>query len=113
VDDPQFRRTMGNLLGPPLVDGNATSTLLNGDCIFPAMLEAVRSNRKTINFETFVYWSGRVGDEFASALAERAAHGVKVRVMIDSIGSDRIDPRQIKRMTDAAAPPTTAASRCS
>ena len=42
VADPQFLRSMSVLLGPALVDGNRTDTLLNGDQIFPAMLDAIR-----------------------------------------------------------------------
>ncbi|HEY8666883.1 MAG TPA: cardiolipin synthase [Tepidisphaeraceae bacterium] len=101
VDDPQFRRTMGTLLGPPLVEGNSVAVLLNGDQIFPAMLEAIHSAQKTITFETFVYWSGEVGREFADALTERASAGVKVHVILDAVGSDKIDHSYIKRMRDA------------
>ena len=61
VDDPQFARSMGVLLGPGLLEGNRVDTLLNGDQIFPAMLEAIRGARKTITFETYLYWSGKVG----------------------------------------------------
>ena len=43
IDDPQFQRTISVLLGPPLVGGNRVETLLNGDRIFPSMLEAIRS----------------------------------------------------------------------
>src|SRR5688572_7633923 len=64
VDDPQFVRTMGHLLGPPLVDGNRVEALVNGDRIFPAMLEAIRAARRTIGFETFIYWKGEVGRQF-------------------------------------------------
>lgn len=39
----QFRRDMGNLLGPAIVSGNHIEALQNGDEIFPAMLDAVRS----------------------------------------------------------------------
>ena len=42
TDDPQFRRTMGVLLGPAIVGGNRLQTLNNGDEIFPAMLAAIR-----------------------------------------------------------------------
>src|SRR5689334_10894719 len=57
ADDPQFARTMGVLLGPGILDGNRIDVLLNGDEIFPAMLQAIRSGKKTITFETFIYWS--------------------------------------------------------
>ena len=90
VTDPQFRRTMGNLLGPALVDGNSTVTLLNGDAIFPAMLDAIRGARETVNFETYIYWDGQVGAAFTEALVERATAGVGVRVMLDWIGGGRV-----------------------
>ena len=87
VEDPQFLRSMGSLLGPAIVGGNKVTTLLNGDEIFPAMLEAIRSARKTITFETYIYWSGAIGEEFAEALSERARAGVKVHVLLDWLGS--------------------------
>lgn len=70
VKDPQFKNVMGQLLGPPLIDGNRVTGLLNGDEIFPAMLAAIRGAAKTICFETYIYWSGSIGKEFADALCE-------------------------------------------
>jgi cardiolipin synthase len=101
VADPQFARTMGNLLGPPLEGGNSVVTLVNGDRIFPAMLEAIRAAKKTITFETYVYWSGDVGAAFTEALSEKAQQGVKVHAIIDPIGSDRIDHKYLQTMKDA------------
>src|SRR5689334_19738996 len=75
VADPQFARTMGNLLGPAIRGGNRVTTLLNGDQIFPAMLDAIRHAQRTINLETYIYWSGTIGREFTDALAERARAG--------------------------------------
>ena len=43
VDDPQFARAMDSLMGPPILNGNTCTTLLNGERIFPAMLGAIRS----------------------------------------------------------------------
>src|SRR5436309_7186372 len=53
VGDAQFVRTMGNLLGPPIIPGNRIQTLLNGDEIFPAMLDAIRAAKQTITLETY------------------------------------------------------------
>src|SRR5215213_11943768 len=61
VADAQFVRSMGSLLGPPLEGGNTITELLNGDAISPAMLNAIRGAQRTITFETFIYWSGKVG----------------------------------------------------
>jgi len=89
---------MGNLLGPPLIYGNATTTLVNGDRIFPPMLDAIRRAHRNINMETYVYWEGRVGKMFSDALAERASAGVTVHLIIDAVGSDDIDKNYIKHM---------------
>src|SRR5215208_1302826 len=90
VDDPQFRRTLANLLGPPLLEGNQLNTYVNGDAFYPPILSAIRSARKTITFETFMYWKSVMGEAFTAALCERAREGVKVHVIIDAVGSDRI-----------------------
>jgi cardiolipin synthase len=101
VSDPQFRREMGVLLGPAVLPGNRVTALQNGDEIFPAMLEAIRGARRTITFETYIYWDGRIGQQFADALSERARAGVAVNVTIDWVGSITMDEKQLKEMQDA------------
>jgi cardiolipin synthase len=101
VDDPQFRREMGVMLGPAIVPGNKVGALQNGDEIFPAMLAAIRSAKKAITFETYIYWSGHVGQEFADALSERAKAGVRVDVTIDWAGSISMDQKQLAEMQQA------------
>ena len=101
IADPQFQRTLGVLLGPVILPGNRFEVLLNGDEIFPAMLDAIHRAQRTITFETYIYWSGRIGDAFASALSERARAGVKVHVLLDWVGSTRMDERLLRRMRDA------------
>jgi cardiolipin synthase len=101
VSDPQFKRSMGVLLGPPLLAGNKVDTLLNGEQIFPAMLQAIRGARRTINFETYIYWSGGIGKEFADALSERARAGVKVHVLVDWVGSQKMDKALLDEMQGA------------
>lgn len=99
--DPQFRRSLGVLLGPPIVEGNKVEALLNGEQIFPAMLNAIRAAEKSITFETYIYWSGSIGREFSEALMERARAGVKVHVMLDFLGSLKLDLAQIDAMKAA------------
>lgn len=101
VKDPQFLNVISQLLGPPIVQGNAITGLQNGDEIFPAMLSAIREATSTICFETFIYWSGSIGSEFSEALCERARHGVKTHVLLDWLGSSRIDKGLIERMISA------------
>ena len=101
VSDPQFERELGVLLGPAILPGNTVKDLENGDEIFPAMLEAIRGARTNINFETYIYWSGEIGKQFADALAERARAGVKVNMLVDWAGSIKMDDELLKEMEDA------------
>ncbi len=84
--DDVFVRTMGQLLGPPLLKGNKITILQNGDEIFPAMLEGIRSAERTITFENFLLKDGEVWKQFARAFAERARAGVKVHFLQDALG---------------------------
>ena len=101
TQDPQFHRAMGSLLGPGIVGGNRALELLNGDQIFPAMLAAIRSAERSITFETYIYWAGDIGREFAAALAERARAGVKVHVLLDWVGSAKISDALLEEMQAA------------
>ena len=101
VRDPQFRRTMDQLLGRPIVPGNRVTALLNGDEAFPAMLEAIRSARRSVNLESYIFWSGEIATAFADALAERARAGVPVHVVVDWLGSKKIDDALVERMGKA------------
>src|SRR6185503_7703283 len=103
VSDPEFLRSMGILLGPPLAPGNRIDTLLNGDEIFPAMLAAIRSAKKSVDFETYIYWSGDIGKEFADALAERARAGVHVHVLVDWAGSKKMERAYFNELGRAGA----------
>jgi len=101
VEDPQFLRSMGELLGPAIRPGNRVTALQNGAQIFPAMLEAIRGARESITFETYIYWSGDIGQKFSDAFCERAKAGVKIHVLLDWLGTDKIDAKFVAAMTAA------------
>ena len=101
TSDPQFMRSMGTLLGPPILTGNRYEVLRNGDEIFPSMLAAIRSARRSITFETYIYWSGDIGRSFADALAERSRAGIKVHVLLDWLGSNKMDAALLDEMKRA------------
>src|SRR5512140_3404111 len=101
VEDPQFLRCMGQLLGPAILPGNRVTALQNGDQIFPAMLAAIRGARNSITFETYIYWSGDIGQKFSDAFCERALAGVKVHVLLDWLGTGKIDGRFLTAMKAA------------
>ena len=88
--DDTFVRTVGQMLGPPLLEGNKVTPFQNGDEIFPAMLAGIRSATRTITFENFLFREGKISDEFAEALVERASAGVNVHFLQDALGCDNV-----------------------
>jgi cardiolipin synthase len=99
----RYRRALEGLIGVPATEGNQVDVLRNGDRIFPAMLEAIRGAESTIDFLTFVYWQGSIGREVAAALTERAAAGVRVRVLLDAVGALTMDRSLVAGMEAAGA----------
>ncbi|GGD68897.1 hypothetical protein BG57_01975 [Caballeronia grimmiae] len=69
-DDPQFLRSMGLPLGPPIVGGNRFDMLINGEQIFSSISEGIRSARRTISLETSFTGIGGTGEQIASALPD-------------------------------------------
>ena len=98
IHDLQFGRSVSALLGPAFIGGNEVKVLTNGDKIFPEMLKAIRGARQTITFETFIYWGDSIGEEFANALIERVQTGVKVHVLLDWLGSIKMEQKQLDKM---------------
>ncbi|MCF2129609.1 phospholipase D-like domain-containing protein [Strepomyces sp. STD 3.1] len=94
----RIRRRLERLIGIAATEGNALLPLRNGDEIFPAMLDAIRSAEHTVDMMTFVYWKGEIAREFAHALAERARAGVRVRLLLDGFGSRLIDSDLLAEM---------------
>lgn len=88
-------------MGIPFTRGNRIEPLINGREIFPAMLDAVAQSNDTIEFLTFVYWTGDIAQQFAAALAEAARRGVTVRVLLDAFGCKTMDEALVENMKKA------------
>src|SRR5438105_6772458 len=101
AQSPEFRQAAGALLGPNFVGGNSISTLVNGDEIFPAMLNTIRSARRSINLETYVFWDGEIAREFTVALSERARAGVHVNLILDAQGTRKMGLSNKKQLQNA------------
>ena len=103
VQSPDFLRAAEAFCGAPISEGSEVELLVNGDQIFPAIMETIRSAQETLTFETYVYWRGDITEELTDAICERAQAGVEVKVLLDALGSVQMDTTQIDRMSDAGA----------
>jgi cardiolipin synthase A/B len=99
----RFVQLTEEAVGSPYRAGNTFELLHNGDEIFPAMLEAIRTAEHHIEFLTYVFWRGKIASELAAALIERAKAGVRVRLLIDTVGGATMDSRLIWQLERAGA----------
>lgn len=98
VDTPQFQHEASNLPGPYVLDGNHIQDLENGAQIYPAMLAAIRGAKHSVDFETYIYFSGKIGKKFEQALSERARAGITVHALVDAIGARKMDTPTVRTL---------------
>ena len=98
---PEFRQSAGSLLGPNFVGGNNITTLINGDQIFPAMLSAIRSAKRSVNLETYTFQDGEVAKQFTDALVDAGRRRVKVNAVLDAQGTRKMGRENLQRLRSA------------
>lgn len=81
--------------------GNRVEILTDGRTFYPAMLEAIRGARETVNMECYIFKKGEIGEQFIAALCERARAGVRVTLVMDAIGSFGAFRGSSQRLTEA------------
>ncbi len=101
VADDAFLRTAEALTAAPISVGNTIELYVNGDAIFPALLETIGAAQHTVNLLTYVYWQGDIAQDVAEALCAKAREGVEVNVLLDWAGTRKMDEDVVDRL-DAA-----------
>jgi cardiolipin synthase len=100
VREPAFMATAEALTGAPVSTGDDVELLINGDRIFPAFLETIEGAERSIDLLTYVYWRGDIATDVADALCRRAGEGVEVNVLLDAIGTAKMERGIVERMRD-------------
>ncbi len=101
LDSEYFLDLLAVLTDAQVHRGNQLDVLRNGDCFYRAELDAIRSAQRTIHLEAYIFHRGAIGRQFVEALAERARSGIKVKLIIDYIGSFSTTRHYFKELTDA------------
>ena len=100
VDAEESARALSANLNAPLLDGNAIDVLLNGDEIFPPMLEAIREATDSVHLLTYIYWKGDIAREFADELRAAARRGVTVRLLVDAVGGAKMSTAMVDELKE-------------
>jgi cardiolipin synthase len=101
AQDSRFPDYLARLVGHPLTSGDSYIVHTNGDDAFPAMLAAIGRAAQRVDFETYIYQDGRVADRFTAAFEAAARRGVRVRIVVDSLGSSQMKDEHVKRLEEA------------
>lgn len=82
-------RLLSALLGTPAQYIESFRVLHEGDDLYDVQLEAIAAAKRSVHLEAYIFHPGQIAEKILAALCERASNGVRVRVVIDAIGSLR------------------------
>jgi cardiolipin synthase len=101
LDSPEFANMLESVCDSRIRYGNSMQVLVNGDVFYPAELQAIAQAQRSVNIEAYIFHRGEVADKYIAALTERARAGVKVRVVLDAVGSFSIGKHAFKSLIEA------------
>ena len=86
VHEEAFLAALSHVVNAPAEHGEPVAILNNGKAFMPALLEAIASAKKTLNFTVYIWNNGRMSDQIFDALILKAQKGVQVRILLDGFG---------------------------
>ncbi|MCL2012034.1 MAG: cardiolipin synthase [Cystobacterineae bacterium] len=87
----------------PVAACSQIKLLIDGAQTFEALLAAISEAKHHIHLEYYIFHPDTVGLAFIEALTERARAGVKVRLLLDAMGSSRMRRRHLRPLRKAGA----------
>lgn len=75
--------------------------LVDGAATYAAIIEAIRGARDHIHLEYYIFQPDQSGTAICDALMERARAGVKVRLLMDAVGSSAMTRRSLRTLRAA------------
>ncbi len=100
TDASELGRMAQAMTGFPPSTATKVDLLIDGGTTYDALTKAIESAQKHIHVEYYIYAGDRTGTRLRDALIERAKAGVKVRVLLDGVGS-KLARKFVKPLHDA------------
>ncbi|MGF1673860.1 MAG: phosphatidylserine/phosphatidylglycerophosphate/cardiolipin synthase family protein [Rivularia sp. (in: cyanobacteria)] len=99
--DQRFPLALASLSNSVQTTGKCTDFWLEAASIFTARQQAINNAEYSIHFETFIITPGKRANDFAAAIAERAAAGVEVKLIVDHYGTKGLPQKYWRRLQAA------------
>jgi cardiolipin synthase len=77
----------------PLRGNNEVSLLATGEKAYATLVDLIENAQKSIDIATFILGNDETGAAILSALTRRATQGVRVRLLLDALGSFRLSKK--------------------
>ena len=87
--------------GLPPTTATQVDWLVDGAATYAAIIQAISQARRHVNLEYYIFEPDHAGTAMRDALVERARAGVKVRLLLDAVGSSRVGRRFLQPLLDA------------
>jgi cardiolipin synthase len=88
---------------PPATDGNRVELVTSGEDAYARVVRLFDEARSTIHITTYILGRDAGSQALIEHLTRRAAEGVKVRLLLDDVGSWRVRRRALAALTSAGA----------
>ncbi len=89
----QLSRLATRVSGAPPSTASAVRVLHDGDEAFAAIEAAIRAARHHVHVEYYIFEPDQTGTRLRDLLIERARAGIEVRLLVDGLGSHRLNAR--------------------
>ncbi len=98
---PRYMREMKKMGIGGISGGNSITLITEGDMFFDSIISSIENAKRSINLETYIFSSDPLGWTIAEKLADKAASGVEVNVIYDSVGSMKASSTMFSMMKEA------------
>ncbi|OOV96966.1 cardiolipin synthase [Pseudomonas sp. MF6396] len=93
-------RAMPKLGRMPCLANNQVSLLIDGQATFDAIFKAIEAAHDTVLIQFFIIHDDGIGRELKALLLRKAAEGVKIYVLFDSVGSHALPSAYIQSLRE-------------
>jgi cardiolipin synthase A/B len=99
--DDERIRLLSTVLATPFQTVDDIKVLREGPALYAAQVAAISRAQRSVHLEVYIFYPGAMADAIVGALCERARAGVKVRVIVDAIGSFRLPRHHFKALQES------------
>jgi len=97
----QLSKLINNASGFPVTTATSLQLLVDGEATYNAIFDAIRNAAHHVHLEYYIFEPDNIGTALRDLLIEKAQEGVHVRLLVDGMGSSRLEKKFISPLLAA------------